>query len=88
MPTEKNTWEIEQMKARIGEVYDVAKKNAEKIHDLEIFKTSTVDKLIIVFDKLEELQEGDRWIKRVFITALVGAIVSAVFSLVMWGITK
>lgn len=84
MPTEKNAWDIGQMKEKMGEMTDVLKGHTRQLQDYETFKAATVEKLLIIFAKLEELQEGDRWIKRIFVTALVGAVTSAVISLVVW----
>lgn len=86
--TDQNKWEIEQLKEQAKEraqkTSERFRKVEEKIEDLVLFKTSTVEKLIIVFQMLEELKEGDKYIKRVFITSLVAAAVSGVGSLIVW----
>ena len=52
--------------------------------EMEKFKESTVEKLLVIFEKLDELRKGDQFIKRVFITSLVGAICSGLVSVIIW----
>lgn len=82
----QNQWDIERLKEKTEEFAEKLDKIEQRIHDLEIFKETTVQQLIVVFDKLKELQEGDKFIKRMFITALVGSAFSAVAGLIVWAI--
>lgn len=84
--TERNSWEIERLKDRQTEYERKQETQDERIRKLESFRDATVEKLIVVFNKLEELQEGDKWIKRVFISSLVTAITGAVISFIIWAI--
>jgi len=84
--TEKNTWDIEQLKRQVERLEGRDGETELRLRTLESFKDSTVEKLIVIFAKLDELQEGDRWIKRVFVTSLVGGITTALISFVVWAI--
>lgn len=81
---DKNAWDIVQLWKAMGELKDLYRDQEKEIKTLTEFKNSTVEKLIIIFATLEELREGDRFIKRVFITSLVGAVLSVLGSLIVW----
>lgn len=88
--TDRIKWDIEQIKQReidreVG-YREKFKKIEEDMKDLWTFKTSTVEKLIMIFQMLEELKEGDKMIKRIFITSLVGGVFSGLSALVVWAI--
>ena len=84
MVTDKNAWDIEQLQSAMGEMKKNWQDHEGRMRIMESFKDSTVEKLIIIFNKLEELQEGDKWIKRVFITSLIAATISTLGSLIVW----
>lgn len=87
MADNRQEWEIEQLKDLVKGLKEGQTKHHELLAELALFKATTVDKLLLIFAKLEELREGDRWIKRIFVTALIGAILSAVASLIVWAFT-
>ena len=79
---ERHSWEIENMK-KTDEKHEVQISDHEKrIRALESFKDSTVEKLITIFNMLEEIREGAKWIRRILasslITAIIGAVVTAI----------
>lgn len=83
---ERTAWELEQLKKR-DEERDADMKDFEgRIRALESFKDTTVEKLISIFNMLEELREGDKWIKRMFSTSLITGIIGAVISFIVWAI--
>lgn len=84
--TDRKAWEHEQLMEWKKEVNLKFEKLEEWKHGQDKFKTTTVQQLVTIFKKLEELQEGDKWIKRMFITALVGTGFSAVMAMVLWAI--
>lgn len=84
--TEKNAWDIKQLQKENEDSKRVDLDHESRLRSLESFRDSTVEKLITVFNRLDELQEGDQWIKRVIVTALVTGIVGAVISLVVWAV--
>lgn len=83
---ERNEWDIKQLQEWKKDVSTMARETEKRLRELEAFKETTVQQLIVIFDKLKLLQEGDQWIKRIFIISLVGAVVSAVSSLIVWAI--
>lgn len=84
--TEKNSWDIKQLQKESEESRRVEQDHEARLRSLESFRDSTVEKLITVFNRLDELQEGDQWIKRVIVTALVTGVIGAIISLVVWAI--
>ena len=86
MPTEKNTWDIAQLQEKVKEAFELIKDHEGRMKAQETFKAATIEKLIVIFQKLEELQEGDRWIKRAFVVSLIGAVLSAISALIVWAI--
>lgn len=88
--TEQTKWEVEQLKKR-EEKKDEKNENRfqkleEKVDALVIFKTATVEKLLMILQMLEELKEGNRVIKRIFITSLVGSVLSGITAAIVWAI--
>lgn len=73
---------------RLSKVEEQTKQNTEDIRDLVRFKERTLERLKTIFEKLKELQEGDRWIKRMFITALTGSILSVLGALLVWALQR
>lgn len=84
--TEKNAWDISKLKEDVAELRRVELEHEVRIRSLESFRDSTVERLITVFNRLDELQEGDQWIKRVITTALITAVIGALISGVVWAI--
>lgn len=84
--TDKNSWDIKQLQLVVDEVKQNWQGLEGRVRVLELFKESTVEKLIIIFNQLKELQEGDKWIKRVFITSLIAATLSTLGTLLVWAI--
>lgn len=84
--TEKNSWDIKQLQRESEDSKKVDQDHERRLRSLESFQDSTVEKLITVFKRLDELHEGDQWIKRVIVTALVSSVIGAVISLVVWAI--
>ena len=84
--SEKNSWDIKQLQKDSQESRRVDLEHEKRLRSLESFRDSTIEKLINVFNMLEELKEGDQWIKRVIVTALVTGVIGAVISLIVWAI--
>lgn len=84
--TDKNSWDIKQLQRESEDSKVVDKDHELRLRSLESFRDSTVERLITVFNRLDELQEGDQWIKRVIVTALVTGVIGAVISLIVWAI--
>jgi chromosome segregation ATPase len=84
--TDKNSWDIKQLQREAEDSRAVDKDHEARLRSLESFRDSTVEKLITVFNRLDELQEGDQWIKRVIVTSLVTGVIGAVISLIVWAI--
>lgn len=84
--SEKNSWDIAQLQKDSEENRRVNLEHEKRLRSLESFRDSTIEKLINVFNMLEELKEGDQWIKRVIVTALVTGVIGAVISLIVWAI--
>ncbi len=82
--SEKTQWEVEYLQKE-NEQQNVDLKNHEKrLRNLESFKDSTVEKLITIFRTIDDMKEDSRWMKRMFTSTLVGGIVTAVISLIVW----
>lgn len=84
--TDKNSWDIKQLQRETEDSRRVDQDHEARLRALESFRDSTVERLIVVFNRLDELQEGDQWIKRVIVTSLVTGVIGAVISLVVWAI--
>lgn len=83
---QRNSWEIERLKESVSEVNRKHDDQEKRLRALESFRDATLEKLIVIYSKLDELQEGDKWIKRVFISSLITAITGAVVSFILWAI--
>ena len=86
MTLDKNSWDIKQLQREVEDGRVVDKDHEARLRSLESFRDSTVEKMITVFNRLDELQEGDQWIKRVIVTALITGVIGAVISLIVWAI--
>lgn len=84
--TDKNSWDIKQLQRETEDSRRVEQDHEARLRSLESFRDATVERLITVFNRLDELQEGDQWIKRVIVTSLVTGVIGAVVSLVVWAI--
>lgn len=84
--TDKNSWDIKQLQREVEDGRTVDKDHEARLRSLESFRDATVEKLITVFNRLDALQEGDQWIKRVITTALVTGVIGAVISLIVWAV--
>lgn len=85
---EKAQWEIEHLKKKADQHEIRLNKQDEKISVLQSFKYSTVEKLITIFNSIDEMKEDSRWMRKTFITTLVGGIVTVIGSLLVWLITS
>lgn len=81
---ERNSWEIESIKRNIARQEMQIDDLDRRVRMLESFKDATVEKLITVFSMIEEIREGDRWIRRVISSALITALVGAISTVVIW----
>lgn len=86
MEDNKNSWDIKQLQRESEENRRINLEQEVRLRSLESFRDSTVEKLITVFKRLDELQEGDQWIKRVIVTSLITGVIGAVISLIVWAI--
>lgn len=79
-------WEIDQLKKQY-ERADAEITNLKKdVDELQSFRDTSVQKFITIFNRLKEMQEGDMWIKRLFIGALVTGACGSVFAFITWAI--
>lgn len=84
--TDRRQWEHEQLMEWRKEVIAKFENLEEWKRGQDEFKQTTILQLLTIVKRLEELQEGDKWIKRMFVTALVGTALSAVGGIIMWAI--
>lgn len=84
--SDKLQWEVDRIKESNKDKDKDIKDHAKRLSELEAFKISTIEKLLIIFTKIEEIKEGDKWIKRTFTGTLITAIIGAVVSFVVWAI--
>lgn len=82
--TDRNEWDIKRLQEWKAEVVSKLQEQDKWNREVATFKDTTVQQLIVIFDKLKELHEGDKWLKRMFTTALVGTGVSALGALIVW----
>lgn len=82
--SEKIKWDVEHLKKENAQQRKRITNNESRIRTLESFKDSTVEKLITIFNTIEEIKEESRWLKRNFTNTLVGGIVSVVVALIIW----
>lgn len=82
--TDRNAWNIEKLLEWKAEVEIRFRDLNGWQHDHDEFKNTTIQQLIVIFDTLKELKEGDKWLKRMFITALVGTGVTSIGALIVW----
>lgn len=86
--TERNTWDIDRLKeSRLENTRRIAILE-DKMQKHDVFKETTIQQMLVVFEKIKELQEGDKWIKRMFITALTGTGLSALSAVLFWFINN
>ena len=83
---QRNAWEIERLNDSVAEINRKQVEQEQRLRVLESFRDSTLEKLIVIYNKLDELQEGDKWIKRVFISSLITAVTGAIVSFIVWAI--
>lgn len=81
---EKTQWDIEHLQKENKRQNDQLAEHTREIRDLQSFRDSTVEKLITIFNTINDMKEDSRWMKRMFTSTLVGGIVTAVISLVIW----
>lgn len=84
MSEDKLKWDIEHLQKESKEQNKKIAEHSKEIRDLRSFKDSTVEKLVMILNTIEEMKENDRWLKRVFTSSLVTAIIGAVGSLIVW----
>lgn len=84
-PTQGETaWQVRQNTRAIKDINLELGKQDDRLRTVEVFKETTVDKLLQVFQAVEKLEEKDRWEKRTFTAALLTSIVGAVISAIVW----
>lgn len=77
-------WDVNNLKEESNQQAQNLLEQEARIRKLESFKDSTVEKLITIFNMIEDIKEGDKWIKRTFTAALVTMVTGAVASLLVW----
>ncbi|MBM7598068.1 uncharacterized coiled-coil DUF342 family protein [Virgibacillus halotolerans] len=82
--SDKTQWDIEHLQKKADQHEAKLNSHDKRLAALQSFKDSTVEKLLTIFKSIEEIKEESRWMKRSFTTALIGGIVTAVVSLVIW----
>lgn len=83
---ERHQWEIEQIKKDMDALFDSKRKMEEKVDTLESFRDSTVEKMTVIFSKIEELAESGKWLKRTLFGALTAGVIGVLTTLITWAI--
>lgn len=78
---EKTKWEVDRLKE------DTAKHDRH-LKDLEKFKTTTIEQMKTVFERIKDLESTNKWMSQSFFYLLGGGVVSAVGALIVWLIQK
>ncbi len=78
---EKTKWEVDKLKEEV-------EKNQEEISKLNEFKTKTIEQLKTLFNTVDEIKKGNRWMSQSFIYLLAGGIISGITSLLIWLIQR
>lgn len=78
---EKTKWEVDQLKRDV-------KGNKEEIESLREFRTKTIEQLKTLFNTVDEIKKGNRWMSQSFIYLLAGGIISGITSLLIWLIQR
>lgn len=78
---DKTKWEVERLK-------EASAKHDERIGRLEVFQISTVEKLKTIFERLKDIEKTNKWVSQSFFYLLLGGVVSAVMSLIVWLIQR
>lgn len=80
---ERNKWDIEQAKIDDARQERRIEDHEQRIRVLETFRDSTIEKLITVFNTLEDIREGKKYGRRLvttsLVTSIIGGIIAAVF---------
>lgn len=82
--TDRIKWDIEHLKKDNRLQNEEIDELKQQVRNLESFRDTTMEKLITIFNIIEELKEGDKWIKRTFTTALITVSFGAIVSLLAW----
>jgi len=86
--SDKMKWDIEQIK-KDNEAQDRRLDEHDKqLSSFQSFKDSTVEKLITIFNSIDEMKAESKWMKKTFTTTLLGAIVTVITSILVWLITS
>jgi len=80
----KTQWELERLQRKTNRHEERLDKQDEELTEFRSFKDSTVEKLISIFNTIDEMKEDSKWMKRMFTTTLMGGIVTGIISLVIW----
>ncbi len=78
------TWEIKRIKKDMDTLFEDKRDMGRKIDDLESFRDSTVEKMTVIFSKIEELAESGKWLKRTLFGALASGVVTVLTTLIIW----
>lgn len=78
---DKTKWEVERLKK-------TSEKHDERISKLEIFQVSTIEKLKTIFERLKDIEKTNKWVSQSFFYLLLGGVISAVTSLIVWLIQR
>lgn len=81
---DKAQWDIEHLKQENQRQDERLAMHDKEIKALQSFQDSTVEKLITIFNTINDMKEDSKWMKRMFTSTLIGGIVTAVVSLLVW----
>lgn len=73
---------------RIKQLEDSWADAKMRLMELERFKYTTVEQLKTLFEEVRELKRSNKWISQTFFYLLIGGVISAVSSLIVWLMTR
>ncbi|PAV30153.1 hypothetical protein CIL05_06715 [Virgibacillus profundi] len=84
----RTKWEIESLHKKTDKHEERLDEHDKRLTSFQSFKDSTVEKLITIFNSIEEMKEDSQWIRKTFTTTILGAIATVIASLLVWLITS
>lgn len=84
MPDEKTRWDVGHLQKENKQQNKTISEHDSRIRELESFRDSTIEKLITIFKSIDEIREESLWLRRVFTSSLIGGVITAAISLIVW----
>lgn len=88
MPEEKIKWDIDHLKKENEAQNKIIDAHETRMREMESFKDSTVEKLITIFNSIDEIKKDSDWMRKTLTTAIIGVIATVIGSLLVWLITS